>query len=350
MASPVLNNTIESPTMGTEEKQDLHLKALPIDELLPHHVIQYMIGFNGDLRHIELVNKTFHKCSKSSQRLLLQQTVTVWQNEFNDLHSDLGNNRIINVYPSMRCNTLPLAIQHAQSGDTLIIHEGTYVFQQDYRMDKNIKFIGHGSNVIIKVSASDEEPQRIVDFSFIAKYTYIRNITFDIGNVSEWFVGNGCSFYMENCFIGFNCQTMHILGAETMKIKHCVIKGGALNEGGFYFDGGLPSIMEIESCVFENCCCWGLKYDHCIILHPDKNTKSTIAKFRFVGNHFKNNFGLPIVNTSEPCELIIEDTQILNNTWCYNNRDFVPRWVPSFRDLNANKIYQHIEIKQQHQN
>eukprot|EP01083_Nonionella_stella_P170519 580457_1 len=127
--------------MNIPQKRDLYLKAAPMDELLPRHIVQYMIGFNEDLRQTALVNKTFHKCSKSSQRLLLQQTVTVWQNEFNNLHSDLGNNRIINVYPSMRCNTLPLAIQHAQSGDTLIIHEGTYVFQQDYRMDKNIKFI-----------------------------------------------------------------------------------------------------------------------------------------------------------------------------------------------------------------
>eukprot|EP01083_Nonionella_stella_P062669 162944_1 len=49
-------------TMNIAQKHDLHLKASPMDELLPHDIVQYMIGFNEDLRDIALVNKTFHKC------------------------------------------------------------------------------------------------------------------------------------------------------------------------------------------------------------------------------------------------------------------------------------------------
>eukprot|EP01083_Nonionella_stella_P148544 470381_1 len=84
--------------MNISQKRDLHLKVSPMDELLPHHIIQYMVGFNEDHRNVALVNKTFHKCSQSAQRLLLRQQQTDWQREFNDLHSDFGNNRITHVY------------------------------------------------------------------------------------------------------------------------------------------------------------------------------------------------------------------------------------------------------------
>eukprot|EP01083_Nonionella_stella_P282726 962069_1 len=109
-------------TMNISEQTDLHFKVSPMDEVLPHHIVQYMIGFNEDPRHIALVNKTLHQCCKSSQRLFLRQQQTDWEREFNDLQSDFGNNRIINVYSSPHHNTLPLAIERARSGDTLVIH------------------------------------------------------------------------------------------------------------------------------------------------------------------------------------------------------------------------------------
>eukprot|EP01083_Nonionella_stella_P030667 84038_1 len=109
--------------MNISQKRDLHLKVSPMDELLPHDIIQYMVGFNDDLRNVALVNKTFHQCCKSSQRLFLRQQQTDWEREFNALHSDFGNNRIINVYSSPNHN-LPLVIEHARSGDTLVIHQG----------------------------------------------------------------------------------------------------------------------------------------------------------------------------------------------------------------------------------
>eukprot|EP01083_Nonionella_stella_P174278 603690_1 len=91
-------------TMNISEKTNLHFKVSPMNELLPHHIIQYIFGFNEDHRNVALVNKTFHKCSQSAQRLLLRQQQTDWQREFNDLHSDFGNNRIINVYSSPHHN------------------------------------------------------------------------------------------------------------------------------------------------------------------------------------------------------------------------------------------------------
>eukprot|EP01084_Bolivina_argentea_P058742 107242_1 len=101
--------------MNISQKRDLHLKVSPMDELLPHHIIQYIFGFNEDHRNVALVNKTFHKCSQSAQRILLRQQQTDWQREFNDLHSDFGNNRITHVYSSPHHNTLPLAIEHAHA-------------------------------------------------------------------------------------------------------------------------------------------------------------------------------------------------------------------------------------------
>eukprot|EP01083_Nonionella_stella_P104579 299945_1 len=136
--------------MDISEKTNLHFKVSPMDEVLPHHIVQYMIGFNEDQRNVALINKTFHQCCKSSQRLFLRQQQTDWEREFNALHSDFGNNRIINVYSSPHHNTLPLAIEHAQSGDTLVIHQGVYEFQEEYVMNKSIKLIGYGSNVVIK--------------------------------------------------------------------------------------------------------------------------------------------------------------------------------------------------------
>eukprot|EP01083_Nonionella_stella_P149287 473870_1 len=65
--------------MNISQKRDLHFNVSPMDELLPHHIIQYMIGFNEDLRNVALVNKTFHKCSQSAQLLLLRQQQTDWQ-------------------------------------------------------------------------------------------------------------------------------------------------------------------------------------------------------------------------------------------------------------------------------
>eukprot|EP01084_Bolivina_argentea_P058743 107244_1 len=102
-------------TMNISEKTNLHFKVPPMDEVLPHHIVQYMIGFSEDQRNVALVNKTFHQCCKSSQRLFLRQQQTDWEREFNDLQSDFGNNRITHVYSSPHHNTLPLAIEHAHA-------------------------------------------------------------------------------------------------------------------------------------------------------------------------------------------------------------------------------------------
>eukprot|EP01083_Nonionella_stella_P174279 603699_1 len=274
-------------TMNIAQKRDLHLKVSPMDETLPHHIVQYLIGFNDDLRHISLVNKTFHKCCESSQRLFLRQQQSDWQKEFNELHPDFGNNRIVNVYPSSlsHVNPLRLAMQHAQSGDTLLLHQGIYEFDQVHEcVDENIKLIGWGSNVVIKVNDTI--------FRFYSLYTYLRNLTFDIDAVSYLHINHRrCSFYMENCVINTNFAALFING-KTVKIKNCVIKGGDSNATGFYTESQ-PDVLEIESCVFENCCgADRVAYDHhCIVLYNQQNP----AKFRCIANHFKNNFGLPFV-------------------------------------------------------
>eukprot|EP01083_Nonionella_stella_P217879 781848_1 len=135
-------------TMNISQKHDLYLKASPMDHVLPHHILQYIIGFNEDLRHSALVNKTFHTCYKSAQRLLLRRQQTDWQKEFNHLYSDFDNNRIINVYPSPHYNVLTLATQHARPGDTLLIHQGVYQFEQKYEVNKDITLIGYDSEVV----------------------------------------------------------------------------------------------------------------------------------------------------------------------------------------------------------
>eukprot|EP01083_Nonionella_stella_P030670 84045_1 len=322
--------------MNISQKRDLHLKVSPMDELLPHHIIQYMVGFNEDHRNVALVNKTFHKCSQSAQRLLLRQQQTDWQREFNDLHSDFGNNRITHVYSSTHQNTLPLAIEHAQEGDTLIIHQGVYEFEGEYAMDKNIKLIGYGSNVIFKTRES--EPDYGCElFMFKAQYAYLQNIRFEFGDESWLQIEReDCSFYMENCVISFNFLGLEIDRAKTVKIKNCVIKGGERNNTGFDC-WCQPEILEIESCVFENCCrtTATTREDHCIVFGQESPTK-----FRCIGNEFKNNFGLPIV-APNPDKINMECIQILNNTWSYNH-DIV---IPSFRNVNPNKIYPYTHIQ-----
>eukprot|EP01083_Nonionella_stella_P151419 483721_1 len=220
-------------TRNISQKRDLHLKVSPMDELLPHHIIQYLVGFNDDLRHIALVNKTFHKGCNSSQRVLLRQQQTDWEKEFNALHSDFTNkNRIINVYPSPHHNTLSLAIAYAQSGDTLLIHQGVYQFQEYYQVNKNIKLIGYGPNVIIKQEdntppETESDETHIVEFN--AEYTYVQNIRFEVDN--SWLCINASlsSFYMENCVIFSNWMAIELCQCKTVKIKNCVVEGDLLN-------------------------------------------------------------------------------------------------------------------------
>eukprot|EP01083_Nonionella_stella_P273100 926386_1 len=128
-------------TLNVQQKQKACLKASPMDEVLPRCIVQHIIGFNDDLRQTKLVNKIFHECCDSVQRLVLdvlRQQPTNWQSEFTNLHSDFKDNRIINVYPSAHYNTLPCAIEHAQPGDTLLIHQGVYEFHDSYNLYKNI--------------------------------------------------------------------------------------------------------------------------------------------------------------------------------------------------------------------
>eukprot|EP01083_Nonionella_stella_P258875 884295_1 len=212
--------------MNIPQKRDLYLKAAPMDELLPRHIVQYMIGFNEDLRQTALVNKTFHKCCQSAQRLLLRQQQTDWQKEFTHLHSDFSNNRITNIYPSSHFNTLAFAIQHAKSGDTLLIHQGVYAFKQDYEVNKNIKCIGYDSNVIIKGFNPDYYARAPTASLFSGQCMYFQNITFEMGH-NFWMSveREDCSFYMENCVIRSNGLTLGIITAETVKIRNCVFKG-----------------------------------------------------------------------------------------------------------------------------
>eukprot|EP01083_Nonionella_stella_P022693 62727_1 len=201
--------------MDIHQKQDSYLKVSPMDEVLPHCIVQYVIGFNEDLRTIQLVNQTFHECCDSAQRLWLRQQHTNWQAEFTPDH------RIINVYPSAHYNTLPLAIEHAQSGDTLIIHQGVYEFQQEYELDKNIKLIGYGSNVIIK-ACNGRDSQTLLEISFNAQYMYLQNVTFEIDDTFWMCVqGEVHLFCMENCVIHSDSVALSINLVKAVKIKNC---------------------------------------------------------------------------------------------------------------------------------
>eukprot|EP01083_Nonionella_stella_P073808 199817_1 len=325
-------------TMNIQQKRDLHLKVSPMDDVLPECIVQHVMGFNDDLRQIALVNKTFHQCCDSVQRLVLRQKRTEWQTEFNDLHSDFKNNRIINVYPSTHQNTLPLAMEHAQSGDTLLIHQGVYQFQEPYVLKKNLKLIGYCPDVLINSQedhdncAFDTSP-----FACIAidtQYAYLQNITFDTIDhfaIVPMNIKEKCSFYMENCVIESDWIALRIDGGKTVKIKDCIIKGGSSNIMGFFVVRA-PEIFEIESCVFENCACNAIgSDDHCISI--TQSTKQ--AKFKCVANHFKNNWGFPIA-AEDPSEINMEHAQIMNNTCiCDQDRD---RDV-LYSEANPNKIY-----------
>eukprot|EP01083_Nonionella_stella_P316336 1146487_1 len=320
--------------MNIQQKRDLHLKVSPMDDVLPECIVQHVMGFNDDLRQIALVNKTFHQCCDSVQRLVLRQKRTEWQTEFNDLHSDFKNNRIINVYPSTHQNTLPLAMEYAQSGDTLLIHQGVYQFQEPYVLKKNLKLIGYCPGVLINSLNAGDDNFDTPPFACIVidtQYAYLQNLTFDTIDVVPMNIKETCSFYMENCVIEFDCIALNIDAAKTVKIKDCIIKGGSCNMIGFNVIHA-PETFEIESCVFENCACDAVATDdHCIAI--TKSTKQ--SKFKCVSNHFKNNWGFPIA-AKDPSEINMEHAQIMNNTCiCDQDRD---RDV-LYSEANPNKKY-----------
>eukprot|EP01083_Nonionella_stella_P134752 409942_1 len=315
-------------TMHIQQKHDLYLKASPMDEVLPQCIVEYVIGFNDDLRSIELVNKTFHKCCDSIQRRVLRKKETEWQTEFNKLHSDFKDNRIINVYPSTHHNTLPLAIEHAQSGDTLLIHQGVYQFKEPYTLNKSIKLIGYGPNVFVKASCDDPHKLRAAFYAnivFSAQYAYLQNITFEI----EWMmdiVEEVCSFYMENCVMKSEWVALRISKAKTVKIRGCVIHANLIGIDVARFP---TKMLQIESCVFENCCRDAEEEDeHCIVL----KTGDQKAKFKCVGNHFKNNWRLPIV-ADNPSKI---NSETMNNTCCYDQDGEIELF---YSEANTNKIY-----------
>eukprot|EP01083_Nonionella_stella_P099095 278670_1 len=331
--------------MNAQQKQKLYVKAAPMDEVLPEHIVQYMIGFT-DLKNLELVNKSFRKYCNSVKRFVIRQGQTKWEKEFNELHSDLRNKRIINVYPSPHYNTLPLAIRHAQSGDTLLLFPGTYSYVDIHMtgecIEKNIKLIGYNSKAIIDGwCISPVGNDCFNEIEFCGKYSYIRNITLNMYGYCMC-TGKKCSaFYLEDCVINSDGFAL-LVSAEvkTVKIKNCVVN---CDDSGFVFYGS-PELIEIDACVFENCCDNASgEYSHCIVLHSDSARSVKQAKFKCVGNHFKNNFGLPIV-AENPSEINLEDTHILNNTWCYNQLDIV---IPELRNdqVNPNKTYAFTQIQ-----
>eukprot|EP01083_Nonionella_stella_P030671 84046_1 len=321
-------------TMNIQRQQNMYLKAAPMDDVLPHCILQHTIGFIEDLREITLVNKAFFKCCGSIQRLFIKQKETDWQAEFTDLHSDFNDRRIINVYPSCQNNVLPLAIEHARSGDTLLIHEGIYVFGDEYEMNKNMKLIGYGPNVVIKGCDGHTDEYGLVQISFNAQYTYLQNLKFDMDKTFVMRIGRNACFYMEKCVINFNGIALGISSSERVKIKNCIFEGDLeFNSVGLDISNR-PEILEIESCVFKHCCCnsGGGDDDHCIFLCEKRGIEQT--RFKCISNHFQNNFGLPIV-AKNPSEFDMEHTQIMNNTWSYMYE------VPLLRDadVDPNKIY-----------
>eukprot|EP01083_Nonionella_stella_P030672 84050_1 len=325
-------------TMNIQRQQNMYLKAAPMDDVLPHCILQHTIGFIEDLRDIALVNKAFHKCCDSIQRLLIKQKETDWQTEFTDLHSDFNDGRIIHVYPdpSWRHNMLQRAIQYAQSGDTLLIHEGNYEFNHAYELNENIKLIGYGPNVVVRAHYGDNEStDELVEITFNAQYLYLQNITFDMDETfCMCFQSAVGVFYMEQCVINFATAALMIRSAKTVKIKNCIFEGDLeFNSVGLDISNR-PEILEIESCVFKHCCCnsGGGDDDHCIFLSEKISIEQT--KFKCISNHFQNNFGLPIV-AKNPSEFDMEHTQIMNNTWSYMYE------VPLLRDadVDPNKIY-----------
>eukprot|EP01083_Nonionella_stella_P182727 658190_1 len=324
--------------MDIEQKQNLYLKAAPMDDVLPHCILQHTIGFIEDLRDIALVNKAFHKCCDSIQRLLIKQKETDWQTEFTDLHSDFNDGRIIHVYPdpSWRHNMLQRAIQYAQSGDTLLIHEGNYEFNHAYELNENIKLIGYGPNVVVRAHYGDNEStDELVEITFNAQYLYLQNITFDMDETfCMCFQSAVGVFYMEQCVINFATAALMIRSAKTVKIKNGSINGDMYMNSVGIDVSHRPKILEIESCVFKWCCSNGSSNDdHCIYFTEKMSTERT--KFKCISNCFDTNFGLPIV-AENPSEFNIEDTQIMNNTWVNN---WNPTLLPYDVKVDANKIY-----------
>eukprot|EP01083_Nonionella_stella_P281210 956861_1 len=126
--------------LDSNTANDMQYKLLPITQILPDDVIQYIVSFTDSL-HIKCINKAFNMCynkqrllqSKQRQCFIDKQMLTpnieyTTHNQTWIMHptrTHLSSEEIAFGYKGPM-NNLQDAFRAVQSGDKLLLHDGTY--------------------------------------------------------------------------------------------------------------------------------------------------------------------------------------------------------------------------------
>ena len=168
-------------SLGESAARTALFNVKPIDAILPKDVLQNIAAFNHSVRQ-RLINKSFQKCYDRNSEMVKRmrhQVVKKYKHKFSpEVTHDEIKNKIYVVHPEgenvttksleheqrVVVNTnLQKCIQNANSGDKILIQDGTYVlraFSRDWDIEavtirnKHLHIIGIGKNVKIKVQGA----------------------------------------------------------------------------------------------------------------------------------------------------------------------------------------------------
>eukprot|EP01084_Bolivina_argentea_P048166 88755_1 len=193
-------------TISSTEISNIFYASLSIESILPFDLIQHITSFNN-LSNIKSVSETFNKCYQKNRNIQSKQRAAqcLSQIQINETHNtwivDQLRTKLNNKELSLKCkgplNQVEDAIKSADTGDVILIYNGSYVEGKNddsddfdiINIDKCLQIIGCGDNVLINWLAH------------ISSNVCFKNIKFKTPNDYDIQTKAGGFLIMENCDI-----------------------------------------------------------------------------------------------------------------------------------------------------
>eukprot|EP01083_Nonionella_stella_P166452 556549_1 len=310
--------------MDTNTVHEMKSKCLPITDILPDDLMQYIVSFSDSLC-MKYINKAFNNFYNKNKALELKQRQHVIDKHvFNPTVKYEEHNKTWIIHPTRtHLNSEEIALGYTgplhdlkavhdagESGDKLLFHDGHYE-TIDTEIENlccdDLQFIGLGSDVVIKLY---EDP--LLDMLLNGQSVYFKNVKIEMSDTTDdgFRIEANSELSMEDCEI-ISFSHLDVCKTGRFNAKNCVFSGRKeCNRDPIKVEHG--SKVKIIGCTFTH------HQKTCIVLHDrfDVGARcgfSDATCLECVGNTFKDNCGYPIAMDNVPVEFAQTLKSVITN-------------------------------------
>eukprot|EP01083_Nonionella_stella_P257112 880355_1 len=308
-----LKNMLKRAVIDTKPSnaKKIYYSMTSIENIIPLDALQIIESFNHTPQ-MRSVSKGFKQCFDLNENIQLKERELFIENEL-QITSD---NTIWKVKDG-NIESLNTALTKSNSGDTILMNNGTYILNDDRMFnDKNLKIIGVGNNV--KIELPDyEDYVNIINSKLYFKNVKLYTIaTINGGLSSGLMVCSNSSLWIQNCDINTEFYGISVGANGNLCIANSIFSGKTDYQSIAIEPETSPVYplsrkISILNCIFND---YATRREEPIISLPCGGYADSLKIF---GNCFNNVDGFPIGHSTN----IIQDSNYLSNIRPRQNRN-----------------------------